>query len=290
MHKTAICMASVALALASLACTITVPFPTTEIKTGPTQTKDIHIPAPAEAKSVTFVTLRFGAGQLNVAGGAIGSLVDGTASYNVTDFEPKITTSGSDVRIDQGNLEMHGIPNFNADQIKNQWDLKLGVTPINLRVNAGAYNGQYELGGLAITDLYVTDGASNVSLGFSQPNATDMASLRYETGASNVTLTGLGNANFSTMSFRAGAGNYTLDFSGSLRRDASVRIESGLSSVTIRVPQGTAARVTFEGGLSNIQPSGDWQRNGDAFVRAGSGPSLTIVVSMAAGDVRLQTE
>ncbi len=68
MNKTAIYMATVALTLASLACSITVPFPTTEIKTGPTQTKDIHVPAPAEAKSVTFVTLRFGAGQLNVAG------------------------------------------------------------------------------------------------------------------------------------------------------------------------------------------------------------------------------
>lgn len=290
MNKVPIGIAAAALALASLACTITVPFPTTEIKTGPTQTKDIHVPAPANPKDVTFVTLHFGAGQLHVAGGAIGNLVDGSAIYNVADFEPRIAGTGTDVRIEQGNLELHGIPNFNADQIKNEWDLKLGVTPINLRVNAGAYNGQYELGGLALTDLYVADGASNVSLGFAQPNATDMASLRYETGASNVTLTGLGNANFSNMIFRGGAGNYTLDFSGRLRRDGSVRIESGLSSVTIRVPQGTPARVTFEGGLSNIQPGGDWQRNGDTFTLAGNGPSLTIVVSMAAGDVRLQTE
>lgn len=290
MNRVSIALAASALALAGLACTITVPFPTTEIKTGPTQTKHIHIPAPANPKIVTFVTLRFGAGRLNLTGGAIGSLVDGSASYNVADFEPRVTGTSTDVRIDQGNLELRGIPDFNADQIKNEWDLKLGATPINLRVNAGAYNGQYELGGLALTDLYVADGASNISLGFARPNATDMASLRYETGASNVTLTGLGNANFSSMTFRGGAGNYTLDFSGSLRRDGSVRIESGLSSLTIRVPQGTPARVTFEGGLSNIQPSGDWQRSDEVFVLPGSGPTLTIVVSMAAGDVRLQTE
>lgn len=290
MNKAWIAMAAGALGLASLACTITVPFPTTEFKTGPMQTKAIHVPAQANPKDVTFLTLRFGAGQLNLTGGAVDSLVDGTASYNVTDFEPNITRSSTDVRIEQRNLEIHGIPNINADQIKNEWNLKLGNTPINLRINAGAYNGQYELGGLALTELNVADGASNVSLGFAQPNATEMASLSYETGASNVTLTGLGNANFSTMSFRGGAGNYTLDFSGKLRRDGSVRIESGLSSVTIRVPQGTATRVTFDGGLSNIQPNGDWHRDGDTFVLSGSGPALTIVVNMAAGDVHLETQ
>ena len=36
-----------------------------------------------------------------------------------------------------------------------------------------------------------------------------MALFRYETGASKVKLTGLANANFGTMDFNSGAGDYT---------------------------------------------------------------------------------
>lgn len=289
MKHTRILVAAAAMALATLACTITLPIPTTQIKVGPTQTQPIRVPAASDAKAITNLTLQFGAGQLEVGGGAVGGLVDGTANFNVTDFAPRITANGADVLIDQGNA-LSGIPSFSADQIVNDWNLKLGPTPINLRVKAGAYSGHYELGGLALTDLYVSDGASNVDLGFGQPNVAEMGSFRYETGASNVTLTGLGNANFSSMSFRSGAGNYTLDFSGRLSRNADVRIESGLSSLTIRVPASTPARVTFEGGLSNIETSGGWTQSGDTYTLPGSGPALTIVISMGAGDVKLVVE
>ena len=45
-----------------------------------------------------------------------------------------------------------------------------------------------------------------------------MSILRYETGASTVKLNGLANANFGTLIFSGGAGDYTLDFSGDLQR------------------------------------------------------------------------
>ncbi len=53
MRHASISLAVAALALASLACTITIPFPVTEIKTGPTQTRPIQVPAAADAKTVT---------------------------------------------------------------------------------------------------------------------------------------------------------------------------------------------------------------------------------------------
>ena len=60
--------------------------------------------------------------------------------------------------------------------------------------------------------------------------------FRYETGASLVTLTGLANANFSLFEFSGGAGNYTLDFSGELNRDATVSITTGLGNLRIVIP------------------------------------------------------
>jgi len=53
-----------------------------------------------------------------------------------------------------------------------------------------------------------------------------METLRYVTGASNLKLSNLANANFASMIFEAG-GNYSLDFSGELRQDAVVTIEAG---------------------------------------------------------------
>ena len=48
--------------------------------------------------------------------------------------------------IKQGNLNNIPYPG----NIKNNWDFKLGNTPIDLTINAGAYTGTYELGGLSL--------------------------------------------------------------------------------------------------------------------------------------------
>ena len=77
-----------------------------------------------------------------------------------------------------------------------------------------------------------------------------MSLFKYSTGASNITLEGLANANCSQFIFRSGAGAYTLDFSGELTRDMMVTIESGVSSITIIVPEGTSAVLTTNGLLS----------------------------------------
>jgi hypothetical protein len=91
------------------------------------------------------------------------------------------------------------------------------------------------------------------------------------------------------MIFRSGAGNYTLDFSGQLTRDANVTIESGVSQVTVIVPQGTSTVVNFTGGLSNVTTHGSWQRSGNEYTLAGSGPQLSITVTLGAGNLELRT-
>jgi hypothetical protein len=92
------------------------------------------------------------------------------------------------------------------------------------------------------------------------------------------------------MELVSGAGNFTLDFSGELLRDASVTIKSGLSNVTVSVPEGTAARLHVTGGLSNVNRQGGWQSTGDDYVLEGEGPELTFTVEMGAGNLELQTD
>jgi hypothetical protein len=89
------------------------------------------------------------------------------------------------------------------------------------------------------------------------------------------------------MIFDAGAGNYTLDFSGDLQRDATITIDTGLSNVTLLIPEGIDATVTVEGGLANVSAGSNWTRVGDVYTQAGASPSLTFVVKIGAGNLTL---
>lgn len=273
-----IILAILILALASLACGFTINLPERP-KAGPEVEEAITVADPKSDE--THLTLSFGAGELKLSPGAQG-LVDGTATYNVADLKPVIEKNDSDIEIKQ---EFKSLPPL--DNIKNKWDLKLSDTPIDLAVKAGAYDGTLELGGLALKSLTVKDGASNVDLSFSQPNQTEMSMLRYETGASNVKLRGLANANFSTLAFSGGAGNYTLDFTGKLQRDAVVTIEAGLGDLNLVIPKDVNAVVTVEGAALNINHSSGWAQDGQKYAQKSSGPTLTVLVKMSAGNLTI---
>jgi len=266
--------------LASMACGFSVDLPN-QVKAGPDVTDEITVPDPKSDE--TRLSLSFGAGTLTLSPGAKG-LVEGTALYNVREFKPEIVKDGGNIEIKQGNFE--GIPPF--DEIKNDWDLQLGKTQMDLTIEAGAYEAKVELGGLALKSLTVKDGAASVNLSFSEPNLIEMSRLAYSTGASEVKLTGLANANFSALDFDGGAGSYTLDFSGELQRDANVRVDAGLSSLDIIIPSGVNAVVTVDSGLSEIKAGEGWSQNGNVYSQEGSGPTLTIVVNIGAGSVTIK--
>jgi len=267
------------LALASMACGFTVDL-SDRAEPGPEVKESISVPATGSDE--THLTISFGAGKLSLSPGAE-NLVDGTILYNIPELKPDVIEFTESVEIKQG--EFKNLVNFK--DIKNAWDLKLGDMPIDLTVNAGAYEGTYELGGLSLTELTVKDGASSVKLSFSEPNLTEMSILRYETGASNVTLSGLANANFSTMIFTGGAGSYKLDFGGELQKDGIVNVEAGAGDVQLIIPKGVTARVSLDSALVNVNLSSNWSQNGNEYSQTGEGPALTIIVKMAAGSLTI---
>jgi hypothetical protein len=274
------------LVLSMLACSATFNIPSQKIQTGPTQTDEINVAA-LPAGEVADLRLDFGAGELTLNPGDQGTLVTGTATYNVKQLKPEVTVTGNEVVIDNGDLKFNTLPVLK--DFKNEWDLALGLDPMNLDIQAGAYQGRIELGGLALHSLKVVDGAADVELTFSSPNLVEMDALRYETGASQIHLTGLANANFSDMNFKGGAGEYVLDFSGELKRDATVTVDAGLSSVKIIVPEGTAARVIVDRGLANVDIDSGWEKSGNDYTTNGEGPELTINVNLGAGNLNLST-
>jgi N-terminal domain of toast_rack, DUF2154 len=270
-----------ALAIATMACGFQMDLP--QVPTaGPEVTEQVNVPVPT-GSGTPMLSLGFGAGEMTLNPGGEG-LVSGTATYNIPVLKPNVSVNGSVVKITQGNTQgINAIPK----DFKNTWDFKLGSSPMDLQIEAGAYKARYELGGLALTGVTVKDGAADVRLSFSAPNTTEMGVLRYETGASNVIVEGIGNASPASLIFKCGAGNYTLDFSGQLQSNLTGHVEAGLGNVTINIPSGVPAQVTVESGLSNISAGSGWQVNGNTYTQEGSGPAINIIVDIGAGNLTL---
>lgn len=285
MEKRPIIFALAALMLATLACTINVNVPA--IQTTDTKTVTISEPLP-QGVDLAKVSLSITAGIFSLSGGANG-LVDGTIKYNVSDWQPVITRNPGQVDIAQGDI--HKITGLPTKEVVNDWSLMLGdAIPLDLTIQAGAYQGVLDLGGLRLKDLTIQDGASQSKVTFSQPNPETLDNFSYKTGASQVDLEELANANASNFSFEGGAGDYTLDFSGNLTRDAQVSIKAGVSNITINVPAATHVIITNQGAISNINTQGTWVVNGSTYETEGQGPVITININIAVGNLKLVHE
>ena len=266
-----------------LGCSLTVNVPT--IETTATKVYEISQSVPADINEA-LVQIDMGAGRLKITAGA-DKLVEGTISYNVASWEPKVSVKSDGVVISQEHSTNVGIPN---NDIKNNWELKLGSIPIALSISAGAYDGEIDLTGLSITNLEINDGASKAVVRFDSLNPVEMQQLAYKTGASQVDLLGLGNANTSDISFESGAGDYTLDFSGDLQKNMDVHISSGMSNTEIIIPANVNCIVEVTGGLSNVDLSGTWTVENSTYTTGSGNLTIHIYVEMAMGNLALSVK
>ncbi len=292
MRKTAFLFFGLATLLATIACSFNfLPLQTSirieKLETGPTISEEVEIPVPDSDE--TRLEIVMGAGKLFISPGARDALLQGVVHYNVAEFEPHIITEDGYVQLRQGENESgeYTFPDISGD-VENTWDLQLGNTAMELILTVGASRSEIELGGLAINELRVTQGASDFELSFSEPDQIEMSALRFTGGASEAELTGLANANAEVIFFTGGAGRYTLDFSGELQDDVYVKIEAGLGEVIIIVPQETAAEAEFDGALADVDAYDDWRRSGDTYTLEGTGARITFDISMGLGSLELR--
>lgn len=254
----------------------------------PTVTQEVVIDEPLGSAAVTDIEIEMGAGKLTVTPGATG-LASGTIRYNMESWAPKVVRTDRALTIKQGARKDLSGPH---SKLVNDWDLQLGRAPMRLKVTAGAYEGEYDLSGLTLQRLTLKDGAAQTRVSFNRPNPGQMESLVYTTGASSVTLVGLANANFKSMTLDGKAGDYSLDFSGDLRTDATAKVEAAAGRVRLAVPAATPARVTVKGSLNKVSTEGEWNVQGDAYdtpavAAVGQGKMLRISVEMDVGSVTL---
>ena len=174
------------------------------------------------------------------------------------------------------------------------FDLSLGKSlPYALSLDMGAGEATVDLGGLPVTHLAVNFGAGRQIIDFSLPNPQPMEQIRVTAGAASLELMRLGNANVAEISVEGGAAAYVFDFGGQLRRDVAFKVTAGMSSVEIRIPTGTAAKVTTETVLGGLDMADGFMKKEGAFwneaALRGSTPILTIGASVVMGSIRVVT-
>ncbi len=274
---------TVALVLAALACSPSIRIPAVE--TGPVET--VHfIEPPPEAGETMDVEIRMGPGSLEMSGGS-SALLEGTVEFNVPRWRPEIRRQGFSLTLEQATPD----PTVTlGEDVVNRWSIHLGESPMRLRLRAGAYSARIDLTGVPLTSLSIEDGASDATVEFHAPNPASMSLLSYKTGASSVSLIGLGHARFDEMRFDGGAGSYLLDFSGPLEHSAVAHIRAGVSALRLEIPQGTPCEIRVSGGLTDVTTIGSWTQSGESYRTQGEGPSLTIYLDMGLGSLTLVTK
>jgi len=260
-----------------------------QLKIGAVQTQTISVPMPPDTTKAVDLTLRLGAAELTAGAGAA-KLAEGTVQYNVSEFQPSVSQSGNKVEVTQG--PTGGFQGILPKDLINKWNIKFSNSvPLNLVVQAGAYSGSWDLGGLRLQSLKWDEGASKSTITFDQANPEKMETFDFTTGASTVKLTGLANLNFGKMTFESGLGSYTLDFGGKLKRSADVEIKTGVSNVTIIVPVGTSASITLKSAVSNTKTVGSWSSSGSTYTtgKEDAADKLNITMDMGLGQLTLDT-
>jgi hypothetical protein len=208
-----------------------------KVHTGPTETDPVSVDL--DKSEIVRATLKIGAGKLEVHGGAA-QLVDGTITYNVPDWKPKVRYEASSFRgvltIDQPGK--HG----GMGHIKNEWDLRLNNDkPIDLSVEFGAGEANLDLGSLNLKGLSVELGAGKIDMDLrGTPKSSYNARIQGGVGEATVHVpTEVG------VSAEAHGGIGQIEVEG-LRKDGDHWVNDAWPSAKVRV------RLNVEGGIGHI--------------------------------------
>jgi hypothetical protein len=260
------------------------------------QVETLEIPYP-EGDSARLEVVVRSAGRVNVSGGASEKFVEGTVEYDDSELAPVVRVQGDRVRIVQ---EERFVVRVRSNPV-NRWDLNLGDDkPFSMDVKCGVSMGDWDLGGLPLTNLTLQAGVSNNSVGFDSPNPEALRLLKLSAGAGDLDISGLLNANFDRMKVEGGVGEVRLGFTGkSLDRDTNVDISGGVGSFRITVDETVPTRISV-GGLASVSAHGGFlQTQNKGFPLGGiytnnayetsNGPSLRLDIKMGVGSVSIDT-
>jgi hypothetical protein len=193
------------------------------------------------------VKMDIGAAIIDLRGNRTGDILNAEVEYDPDELRVDIEY---DADKDEGTLYLESESKgkgIDLDKEDHYWNLEFtDKIPISFEIDVGACEAELDFSGLKIDRLDLDLGASSVDVDFREANPVRMHKMIIDVGASQLTIIGLGNANFDRLSFDGGVGDFTLDFSGELKQPGQVDIDVGLGSLTIRVPEDAGVQITSE--------------------------------------------
>lgn len=211
--------------------------------------------------------LRFVAGKVSLSRDPMGSLFRASLVYDREKFEVE---HGYDSESAVLSVEMNGkvsdLELEDLERSEQRMDLTLtDMIPLSLQVSLGVGTAHIDLGGLRLENAHIKSAASRSLVTFSQPTLMDCERLVLEVAAAEFDVTRLGNARCSEVQFKAGAGEFTLDFTGAWTEgmETKAEIDFGLAELTLRLPRGLGVSVDLENRfLASFEKAGFERRAG----------------------------
>ncbi|MFQ6032672.1 MAG: toast rack family protein, partial [Candidatus Zixiibacteriota bacterium] len=215
--------------------------------------KEIHKEIELTGEKNLLVKMDLGGGVIDLRKNNTGNILEAEIEYD----PDKVDTDIDYRKIgDKGKLYLYSkSEDVDFDPDDNYWHL--GFTdeiPIELEMDIGACEAEFDFTGLKISKLNLDLGASSSEMIFRKPNPERIfrriplrgTRIDIDVGASELKMKGLGNANFDKFSFDGGVGDFTLGFSGELKHKAYVDIDVGLGSLSILLPKDIGVRIEKE--------------------------------------------
>ena len=208
------------------------------------------------------VRVKFGAGRLSISPGEADALYQMHLRYDEDTFSPVAEYEGKVLKL-----------GVDSDKHRIRWgkndgqEMGLSLTrtvPMKLDLEFGAVRAELDLGGIQMTELEVSTGASESHIEFSEPNPIRMTRADFGAGAADFHLLTLGNLNAQVINVDAGVGNVVLDFQGQWQGDAQVIVDMGLGALELRFPEGLGVKLVKDTFLTSLDSEGLVKR-GDTY-------------------------
>ncbi len=237
--------------------------------------------------------LEYAAGSIQLTAGRADELYRMDISYDQDRFVPVsgFDAVGSAVTLGVAPAGRGGVRVVSQNQLGQSAVVAFSPrVDLALGVELGAVDGDLDLGGLRVTDLDLSAGASRATVRFSKPNGTRCRSAHLSAGAAELSVIGLGNSRCDRIAFEGGVGKVTLDFGGAWTSSSRVSVDMALGELNLRLPRQVGVSVTLDKFLSSFHPDG-LERSGAGYRSPGydkAARHLDIDVSTAAGSVKIE--
>ena len=236
--------------------------------------------------------VRYSAGFLRLGAGDAGRAYALTVRYDEERFD--LVNEFTDQRLRVGvSGSVRGLGSLKLDDDAGELDLRLDPdTPLYLDIEFGAGKGDIDLGGLNLTNLKLTTGATETRVSVSAPTARAFAQAEFEVGAADFEARQLGNLRAHRLEIAAGVGDVRLDFSGAGdtgQTPMEVRVSLGIGALELRIPTDVGVRIERDAFLTSMdlpdmnERDGAWySENWDSAARR-----IDFEIEAAFGDVEL---